>query len=272
MELCGYHFEYAGISSRTYGLIFANVDTAHFSSVSGETRTESFFNRHSKKLYCVGTSYDDSAISFEAEVVADTPLSSTTLRAAENWLFGQSSYRPLYADLDDSQYDGAEVVDGVLLRQYLNCRFVNPSKIEGNGGIIGWSFTVECDAPMAWQDAIVKTINAPPNNIIITVDTDMNDYVYPKVTIKMSDGDTSDIQIINHSDNDSRLTTFVSMNANATLIMDGEHNRLYGSSDNYYEKFKNKNFIRLKRGENKLSLTSDNIASISFEWQNMRWL
>lgn len=271
MELSGCHFEYAGIPSRTYDLIFANIDSERYTAIMGEVSTESIFNRHSKKRHYVGTSYEDSPISFDAEIVADAPLSPFVIRKIEQWLFGQSSYRPLYVDVDDSGYDGVEVVDGIMLRQYLNCRFLNPRKIEGNGGVMGWYFTVECDAPMAWQDPSVKTITSPPANFSIIVNTDLNDYIYPKVTIKTSSGDAADIQIVNHSDSDSRLTTFISMSSEATLIMDGDRNLLSGSSDNYYEKFKNKNFVRLKNGENKFSI-SGNIESITFEWQNMRWM
>lgn len=274
MELYGCHFEYAGVSSRACGLIFANVETSRYTAVMGETSTVSMFNRHSKKKYYVDTLYDDSPISFDAEVVSNHPISPYEMREIEKWLFNQHSYQKLYVDVDDSNYDGVEMIDGQVLRQYINCKFINPSKIEGNGGIMGWSLTVECDAPMAWQDPIFKTFDMTSlgeRYITLKVDTDFAGYVYPKVTIKLKDGEAKDLQVVNITDDAYRLTTFVSMTGGATLIMDSELNMLSGDSDKYYEKFKHKNFIRLKDGENRLSV-SDNVSSIRFEWQNMRWL
>lgn len=275
MDFYGCHFEYAGVSSTNYGLIFANVDTSPFTSISGETETVSVFNRRNKKLYYVDTLYDDSPLSFEAEIVSENePIDPAQIREIEKWLFKDLAYKKLYIDIYDSNYEWAEVVDGKILQTYLCCKFVKPAKIEGNGGIMGWSFTVECDAPIAWQDAMTKTFDLSSSTsqyVTLDVDTDIDDYVYPTVTVKTKSGDAADLQIVNITDDAYRLTTFVSMSGGTTIVIDGEHNMLSGDSTNYYEKFKNKNFIRLVNGENKLSV-SDNVESISFEWQNMRRL
>lgn len=274
MELYGCHFEYAGISSRACGLVFANIESSPYTSAMGEISTISVFNRHNKRKYYIDTLYDDSPISFEAEIVSESPISSNEIRKIEKWLFNQSSYRKLYVDLEDSNYDGVEAVDGQTLRQYLNCKFINPSKIEGNGGIMGWSVTVECDAPLAWQDPVVKTFDLSTSEsqyITVKVDTDLNDYVYPMVTVKTKSGDSADLQLVNITDDAYRLTTFVSVSGGVTIVIDGERNMLSGDSDNYYDKFKYKNFVRLKDGENRISV-SNNVESIAFEWQNMRWL
>lgn len=274
MELYGCHFEYAGVSSRACGLVFANYETSRYTAISGETSTISVFNRHNKRKYFIDTEYDDSPMSFEAEVVSDFPIDPYEIRQIENWLFNQTSYQKLYVDVDDSNYDGVEMINGQMLRQYLNCKFINPSKIEGNGGIMGWSFTVECDAPMAWQDPVICTFDMSTTGddyVMVNVDTDMNDYVYPKINISISEGDAKDLKIVNITDDPYRVCTFVSMTGGSTIIMDGELNMISGDSENYYERFQTKNFVRLKNGENKISV-SDNVATISFEWQNMRWM
>lgn len=274
MELYGCHFEYAGISSRACGLVFANSESSRYTSIAGEVSTISVFNRHNKRKYYVDTQYEDAPLSFEVEVVSDSPIDPYEIRQIESWLFNQTSYQKLYVDVDDSNYDGVEMVNGQMLRQYLNCKFINPSKIEGNGGIMGWMFTVECDAHMAWQDPITYSFDMSDTSesyLTLNVDTDLNDYVYPKVTVLLEGEDAQDLQIVNISDDPYRTCTFASMTGGATIIMDGELNTLSGDSENYYEKFQSKNFVRLKNGENKLSV-SDNVKSISFEWQNMRWL
>lgn len=91
--------------------------------------------------------------------------------------------------------------------------------------------------------------------------------VYPKVTITTGDIG-GDITIVNNTDSDIRLTSFVDLLPSTTFYMNGKTNYISG---NYYEKFSDKNFIRLLDGTNNLSVIGD-IKSIVFEWQNMRYL
>jgi phage-related protein len=92
--------------------------------------------------------------------------------------------------------------------------------------------------------------------------------VYPKVTIQTGSSG-GDIQIINFTDDTTRATSFVSLSPNITLTMRGDGIN-YISGD-YYQKFSNKNFIRLLDGENTLNITGD-VKKITFEFQNRRYL
>lgn len=300
MDLYGHHFIYAGIPSRaavrggTADLIIANVDTSRYTNVIGETETKSVFNRHNKRKYLTSVLYDSSPIEFDIEILAEEPLDPYEMREIEKWLFNQKRYRSLYVDMEDIKYDGLDTVNNQVIGEYLNCIFLNAKKIEGNGGIMGWNCTIQCDCPMAWQDksiVVFSTEDAPrvgeegytyqiPTGgssqrvVEVIVDTDINDYTYPTVTIEtVSNEDTS---IVNLSDSATRITEFVKFSNSAsvsTIIMDGELNQLSGSGSagDYYSAFSKRNFIRLKDGVNKIAL-SDNIKYISFEWQNMRWL
>lgn len=267
MELFGYDFEYAGISSKTYGMIFANVDTSRQKSLVGQTNIITIFNNRNKKRHFVDTSYESSALSFEAEVVCKGEISATNRRQIEKWLFGHTGFQKLYVNSPDS----SEEVDGEVKRLYLNCKFINPSKVEANG-VVGYRFTVECDTFLAWQDSIVKEYELNQESefssmISVDVDSDIGDYVYPKVTIKVgSEGGT--ILLVNHSDSSTRITQFVDLDPNITIEMNGAIN--YVSDDNY-DKFAYKNFIRLLTGENSIYITG-NVQTIKLEWQNMRYL
>lgn len=273
MDIYGCNFEYAGKSSRTYALIFATVDTSRHNALAGQTQTISFYNSRDKKRYYIGTSYDSSALTFDAEVVSRKPIDPMYQRQIEKWLFGQTSYKKLYMDyLDDYLATTYEIIGGERKRLYLNCKFVNPSKIEA-GGVVGYRFTVECDSHLAWQDPIKEVFQLNHNTstassiLEIDVDSDSGDYIYPKVSIIVgTNGGT--ISVINQTDDGVRITQLVDVTPNAKVTLNGATNFI---TDGYYDRFAYKNFVRLLDGKNNISVIGD-VQSISFEWQNMRYL
>lgn len=273
MELYGSHFEYAGIKSRHYGLIFATVETSRFTSVSGEIETVSLFNKKDSRRYYIGDELSDSPVSFETEIVSERPLDKMTQRAVEKWLFFRKGYSPLFFDIDDDcNGETWDLINGRVKRYYLNCRFINPSKIEYNGGVVGYTVTVECDSPCAWQEAVLKEYALTngagrSTEIMLEVDTDMHEYIYPVVRIDIGSSG-GDISIVNLSDDTTRITSFSGMQPTTAFRMDGHTNYISGSM---YSKFKDKHFVRIMDGKNKLRVTGD-IKKISFEWQNRRYL
>lgn len=274
MELYGQHFEYAGINSRQYGLILATVETSRFTSASGETETISLFNKRDIRQYYMGDDMTDSAVSFETEIVSDEPLTKEEQRAVEKWLFHRKGYFPLYFDVDDDiNGESWDLIDGQVKRYFFNCRFINPLKMEYMGGVVGYSVTLECDSPVAWQEPITKTFQfthgaSGNTNITINVDTDMNEYIYP--IVRFDCGNTGgEISIVNLSDKEDRITSFTDIQPIAVFRMDGQTNFISGTA--YYKKFKDKNFVRFLDGENKLRVSGD-IKKLSFEWQNRRYL
>lgn len=277
MELSGSHFTYNGTSSRKYGLIFANANTSRNIALAGEVSSVTVYNKSGKRNYFIGESFEDSPLIFEAEVITDDDhvINSSIRREIEKWLFHQTDYRKLYLDMAcDPFSETYEMIDGEQKQLYLNCRFTNPEKLESGAGVVGYKFTIECDNRMAWQDPVVSTYvfestGESFNTVIsVDVDTDVNDYVYPKVAITMGSVG-GDIIISNLTDDSTRSTTFVGLTPNITFTMKGEGIN-YVSGDNYL-KFSNRNFIRLLDGENKISLYGD-ITGIEFEFQNQRYL
>ena len=274
MELHG-HFHYGNGDSRTYGLILAHAETNHDNRASGGIETVNLFSKREKRNLFTKDDYSDSPISFDVEFLSDSdnPLSLETQRAIQKWLFYQQGYWPLYLDsLDDLDEENQELVDGVLKGTYLNCRFTNPEKIFGNGGVFGYKATLEADSPLAWQDKNDVTVTLAGGSnasdvFNVAVDTDLKDYTYPKVTITTGNAGGS-ITIANNSDSASRLTSFTGLSANATIIMNEKIGMVSGQN---YSKFSNKNFIRLLDGNNQISVAGD-VVSIRFEWQNRRYL
>jgi|GEM_PF-2823423 len=273
MILDGCHFQYGDFESREYGVIFAHCDTSSYNQIMGEISSSYAFNGRNKSRYILNDVYSDSPIHFEAEIVSDdfNAFHKHVRRDIEKALFHKPGYRKLYVDIADDFYaDTYEYIDGYLKRLYLNCRFVNPSKLEdGNGIVVGYKFTVECDSCMAWQETVEQSYAIAGGNHIISVipDTNIGDYTYPEVVIYI--GSTGgDIIIINMSDDAARFTKFNNLPPHATLTMKGDLNYVSGQN---YERFENQNFIRLLDGENKISVTG-NVTSIKVKWNNRRFL
>ena len=153
---------------------------------------------------------------------------------------------------------------------YLKCRFMNPEKIEYNGGIIGYKATLEADSNMFWEDETVQTFeidnsNTEHTDITVTTDYDMNEYIYPRVTI-ITGRSGGDIIIYNHTDSNTRFTRFVSLPPNAQIVMDGDTKYI---NDEYYNVFKDQNFIRLLDGDNIFTISGD-VAEVEFRFNNRR--
>lgn len=275
-DIYGSHFEFAGTSSREYGLIIANVNTSRSVSLGGVKEGVTIFSRAANKQYLIDDDYSSSPVSFDVEIISDSDecIELAERRKIEKWLFSKRDYSRLYLDVDDDIYgETYEYVDGEKKRNYLNCRFINPERVEGNGGVIGYKTTLEADSNMFWQDAIVKTYSVnngtadATSNITLLVDTDFDEFIYPKVTIHVGSVG-GDIIIFNNDDDSTRMTKFVDMSPSSSVTMKGEINYVSGQ---YYQKFANRNFIRLVDGENTLTVRG-NVQSIDFEYSARRFM
>ena len=273
MDFYGSHFEYAGELSRKYGLIIACINTQRNALLTGKSQSVSIFNKRNHVRYSVGSVYSEAPLTFDMEVISEDPIDGEWRRKIQKWLFHQRDYQKLY--IEDNEICFGEVfapVNGYPRRMYLNCRFVNPEIIEGNEGIIGYKFSVECDSRMAWQDPMTVIETFPGGSdfvggITVRVDTDSEEYTYPIVTIRT--GSTGgEIVLVNTSDDTNRLTRFNDLAPDAEIVINSAFNYVSG---NNYEKFADRNFPRLIDEDNIISISGD-VISIEVKWQNMRYL
>ena len=275
-EIYETHFEYGSFDSTVYDLVFANVKTDRFADMAGEISDETLFNRRDKKFILADTDYSDSQLEFDVDIVTcdNRVLSKGEQRAISKALFNRASNRKLYFNVDDD-IDGTtyETIDGDIYRLYLNCRFVNPEKLEYNGGVVGYRATLIADSNMLWQDALTYTFtinganSTATTNIVVDTDTDMDEYIYPTVTMVMGSSG-GDVTIYNATDDTTRLTEFSDLTAGSAVIMKGNLNYISGS--NYYN-FTTPNFIRLLDGSNTL-IVRGNILTMNIEFNNRRFL
>lgn len=264
MDIYGSYFTYGNFNSEDYNLVLSSAESERDRSLAGSIEGTTIFNRRDNRDYFVGDDYSGSSLSMAIDITTcdGSPLSDTDIRTVEKYLFNRQSYRNLYFTDDTSEK-----------KVYVHGRFINPSKLEYNGGIVGFSTTLVTDNNMLWETPTEITI--PVNNesisavtnISVTTDTDMDDYIYPKVTINMGSSG-GDVIIVNQSDSSTRLTQFSNLGGNVSVVMDGTINYISGD---YYNAFTYQNFIRLLDGVNTFSVMG-NISSIKFEYQNRRML
>ena len=312
-ELYGTHFEFNGKSSREYGLIFANVDTSRFTRLAGESKSSFIYNQKSNRRYIMGTDYSEAQLSIELEIVQEDglPFPLAVRREIERWLFSPTRFGKLYFDMADD-CDGAmyEVIEGETKRLYLNCHFIDPERLEYNGGVVGYKATLEADSNMLWQDSIFLTFTKPPNHIdpaagtassdedegynsgegqassdphwwqtpIITVDSDYDGFIYPTVKL-VSAGATARLCNVDEPERETRLQ---GITVGDTYVLYGEINRITripsGASDEEpvsgdIDPFTNRarRFLRLSPGDNILACYYT-ISMISVEFSNRRFL
>lgn len=274
----GYHFIYGNLESRQYGLIIGHVDTNPYLDMIGTTQSSTIFNKKGLRKYFVCDTYEDSPVSYTVEIVTDGKYVMTLQdrRKFEQSFFYQNGYKKLYVDIvDDVMGETYDLVDGEPKALYLNCRFTNPKKIEdGNGRVVGYSCTMECDSPMFTQDSIENTYDfsssvGQTQYITIDVDSNINEYIYPKVTINTGES-MSNISIVNSTDDNTRFTTFSNVTGNKTIVMDSEINYI-NNSDINYPLFTNQHFIRLLPGQNVLIITGA-VKKITVEYSNRRFM
>lgn len=261
-DLYGSYFTYIDISSEDMGgLVLANAGTTRISEMAGVIGGLSFFNGKNKKKYIIADDYSSSALSFDVDIVKCdlSPIDPYETRDIQRWLFNRSGFGKLYID---TGYESDRY-------KYLNCRFVNPKKLEAEGIIYGYTATIECDSDMLWEDPTTESFNltGTTNTISVNVDSDRVGYTYPKVRIRVGSSG-GDIYIINGADDTARLTKFVGLVGGSMIVIDSAINHV---NDNFYSKFETRNFPRLLSGSNNISVLGD-VASIEYEWQNRRYL
>lgn len=277
-DIYGSHFEYAGVESRTYGLILSSAGSERFDGLASDIEGITVYTKKYNRHYLVNTDYS-TPLSFDIDIVidGDTPLSQSDRRAVERWLFNRGGYRKLYIDMaDDVNAETYELIDGEQKRLYLNCRFINPVRLLYNGGVAGYRATLEADSPYWWQDAVVKEFDfsgglpTTETEITVEVDSDPDDYIYPKITVEMDSTAASGnnaINIRNATDANFEMTRIEGITQAAVIVIDSTTNYVTGQ---YYHKMAHKNFPRLVSGNNTIAIQGK-IKKITFEYSNRRF-
>lgn len=248
-------FSFNGISSATYGLIFANVGTIQFTELGGNIEREFLNNRISPKNIIVNQQYKEQ-ISFDIDIVSlSNPIDDYHFITICNWLLNKSTYGRL--TLEDVRYSG----------YHINCYFSNAQRIVKNGGIYGIKVTCNMDSGFMWANNNAK-FSSTLSNFTFNNNSSQTNYIYPKVTLTTGNiGGT--IKLANITDSTTRETIVYDTTPNEIITLTSNPYEIVASNHSgMYANF-NKVFPRIVQGNNTLVRDGD-IVKIEVEYEVAR--
>lgn len=251
------YFTYDGVSSATYGL-----QIAAFTELTPESveENEAFSPTLTilkvpslMRFYHGGIEYD-SAPRCEFTVVSSAVISPANRSAILSWLIGRNQFKPLvFASNDLSAFT-------------YYCVFTGATTIFVNGECHGFKLTASFDSPFARGTPTVATTTSGTHTITINNKSDIVDgYTYPKVEFT-----GSSISIVNTTDDESRAFTFSGLASSERLTVDCETKIIQSSiGGEKLSNFTSKNWLRLRRGNNSLTITSSGNVTITCPYYAM---
>lgn len=267
------NFEYDGIKSTQYGLFFGHVNTERLKQIRGNLEYNQVFYPSLNRQEIHGINKDEFPLSFDVEIISAEPIPNWSIKEIKNWLFNSHKYKKLYASrIKDNDIEG---INGMEKRKYVECIFANPEAMFYADGLHGWKCTCILSSGWAFQDEIEITYSFDDptieTEIIIPVDSDNNDYIYPSFTMVADNSSAKmNIQLKNKSDNNRVMevdgvpaNTVISVLSSIGTITDDTNQSLYSF-------LKDQKFLRLVDGKNVISVKG--IISLTIRYQNVRYI
>lgn len=257
MSFWGYNFIWDSIPGETYNLYIAGFESGVINSNAGanvELFKTTIYRRPVPYLYGVSQS---EVLEFPITITCPTFMDGGTRAVVERWLFGTTSYKKL--QIQQCDLDGS----------YFNCFLTNPESIYAGNLHRGFSCTVVCDSPWAWDfpRTLAKTYGGGgmvSDSFSFYNLSGNNDYIYPEVEFTTNGIGTS-ISIVNASD-DNRTFSFTGINNNETITVDNDRQIITSSTGSLRLSKFNKKFFRLKSGKNSLTVAGG-ISKLDITYQ-----
>lgn len=263
------NFEYDGIKSAKYGLFFGHVDTERLKQICGNLEYNQVFYPSLNRQEIHGVNKDEFPLSFDLEIISAEPISYRSAKEIKKWLFNSPTYKKLYASrIKDKTI---EKINGVEKRLYVECVFINPEAMFYADGLHGWKCTCVLSSGWAFQDEIEITYNDFTEDIIIPVDSDNGEYIYPTFTFEAG-VTTNPISptIVNTSDN-NRTMTVQDIPAQTEVYVDSAVGTITDSTGTtLYPELVDQKFLRLVNGDNVLTVSG--ISELTIKYQNVRYI
>lgn len=259
MGFCALYYLFDNQFSANYKMRITNINGGGVENSSAGANVNLLNSAVYRKptRYNYGVSYGE-VLTFTMTVMSEQPLLGYFRTKVENWMFQRMSYKKL------------QIVQNDLQNIFFNCFLLEPEAIYVGNMCYGFTFTVECDAPWAWE--YPKTFNYEnPNNLnsqemLLYNDSDNNDYTYPLLEIKagLSGGQ---ISIINKNEN--RVTAFKNVVPEELITVDNSHHIIKSSVKDYIGNDFNAVFFRLLPSTNSLQILG-NIDYVKIIYNNAR--
>lgn len=248
-------FKYDGVSSAEFSksLRFVYVDTNSDDVAIEGSREYTKIKLSGEEQFRIVDSTLNEPYEFEAEIISDDPLSPTQTRLISNWLFYQLNYKPL--EFFDEEYQGL----------VFYCILTDPTVIRDGLGVRGFKFKVETNSSCAWETEKIALYQRNLNSIIFNNTSDSHKLMIPAYQFTIGD-DGGTIQI--HNETLNIVTEFKDLKPSECVYVDKFGQIESSLKINRYQNY-NKKKLKLKPGENKISITGD-VIQFSIKYQNMR--
>ncbi len=243
------YFTYDDIKSETYNLMIADIDDAAVKNITAlsptlyTTRppTSSHF-LHNGIEYVNAPQHTFTVFSTNGEI--DLNRRTEVL----SWLMSSDSFKELRFRQTTSP-----------LGTSYRCVFTNAESIYIDNRCCGFKLTAAFDSP--YSVSMFET-SGPAMSLTINIHTDIVDeYIYPIVEFT-GDG----ITIVNETDDSNRPFAFTGCGTNAKGVRVDNELKTITSNDTLHSvslsNFTSKNWLRLRSGENELSITGNGSVKI----------
>lgn len=241
------YFTYNGIFSAMFGLkiaSFNNNNSAEESTIFSPEIT-TIKSKGMKRFYT--TNIDVSKppeLTFT--MISESVIDDIHKREILAWLNSGNDFQKLEITKDNMSEN-----------YYYMCKFSDINEIRINGYCVGYSVTAILDSYYQYgKPTQVSLANGEYNDqlIIITNKSDIiDDYISPVISFKLNNNGS--VKIINESDDSTREFIITDVPANKDIIIDNELKIIDG--DGAFLSNFNKNWLRLKKGNNVLKITID---------------
>ena len=241
-------FQFDGIPSETYNLLISEIDGSAedetMGSTSMEIKSQKIFRKSVPYFYGMTPSEN---LSFEISAFTlDEEIDALSFQLIQAWLFSSRVYKKLLVFQED-------MMDGI----YFNCIFNNPKIVRVGNKIVGFTATIECDAPYGWNfpKTTTYTYTTPTvdNSVVFNnISNDKGTYLYPQNVIIMNNFG-GNFSITNLSDS-SRVFSFTSLQPNEVITIDNNIQVMSSSTGLLRLGNFNKRYLRLLPGVNNLRI------------------
>lgn len=249
------YFTYDGVRSSIYGLMIADfdnqsiVETPVFNAALNASRLGK-----SHRYIFESVTHDDMP-EHEFSILSEYPILEHTRKEILRWLAGRKGFRRLIVHKPD------------LTDYYYNCVFTNISIIYINSMCHGFRLTARFDSPYARKNptTVSLTGNGTAQTVTLSNISDIvDDYVYPTVTFTAASAVSGkNIKIINKTDDNTRAFEFTGLLSNETVTVDNETKIITSTYSAERISNFNKNWLRLRRGDNNLEIVINGSVTIT---------
>ena len=257
MDVFGKYYTFNGISSSKYNVMLCSFESSYLDRETGlnyETnRTDITVNKPTVQVY--NKKYSD-VLQFDITLIRNNQeeFSAAERREIVSWMTSPDS--PTLFTITDCEDDGVKYHENI---EYF-CVCVGCSEKFVNG-VVGLVFSMECNAPYGFSP--IETTNfISTTSTTVTINNtsdELNQYYYPIITVRATGNGT--VKFTNNQFPDESME--IQMVTGQSLTIDNMLGNIVDESDLFdYSTDTNLVWLKLKHGENKITITGNATGSI----------